>query len=76
MKMMILLGINPSRLHFWIIFGINFDHEDDDSAWYQPHQGGLASFLDHLGNQVFDHEGESARYQYQQGGLEALFGSF
>ena len=26
-----------------------FDHEGCDSAWYQPHQGGLELFLDHLG---------------------------
>ena len=33
--------------------------------------------MGHFGNQVFDHQGgESARYQRQQGGLEALFGPF
>ena len=31
---------------FWDQF---FDHEGDDSAWYQPQQGGLATILDHFG---------------------------
>ena len=72
---MILHGINPNRVDsFWDQF---FDHEGDDSAWYQPQQGGLATFLDHYGDQICDHEGDdSARYQPHQGGLETLFGSF
>ena len=60
-----------------ITLGINhlgIGLKNDDSAWHQPHQGGLATFLDHFGDQIFDHEGDdSAWYQPHQGGLATFW---
>ena len=51
--------------------------KNDDSAWYQPQQGGLEAFCDHFGDQFFDHEGDdSALYQPQPGGLEPCLDHF
>ena len=58
------------------MIGIEYE-KSDESPWYQPQQGGLEAFLDHFGDQFFDHEGDdSAWYQPQQGGLATIVGSF
>ena len=58
------------------MIGIDYE-KSDESPWYQPQQGGLEAFLDHFGDQFFDHEGDdSAWYQPQQGGLEAFLDHF
>ena len=61
MKVMILLGISPKRVdfrQFWCMWGIkSLIMKSGESARYQPQPGGSQSFLDHFGDQFFDHEG-------------------
>ena len=39
-----------------------FDHDDNDSAWYQPQQGGLEPFLDQFKGSFFDHERDDSAW--------------